>query len=881
LHELCTQANPSFSTCTYHQQACPPLSRFFIDAGAHHPILHSNTRLLESEGWSGIAIDANNFREMYAAHRPRTTFVQALLQSNSSANTLFASGGFTTGYNGVVGTLGKHREQVLGDPHIMLKEMRSSTLANLLDATGAPTRIDFLSLDVEGAEVDVLRTFPFERYSISMIAVEHNREEPKRRVIRAILEKRGFRWSMEDLVRGIDDFYVFGDTCGDNKLAAKEDSALKNALRLDEGIEQNATPALAVGTAVEVPVTPPQVRLATNQHIIHQQASWAILGTGSGSTNIAHGISSSSLSSLVAVGTRSAAGSNIGKVRLRLGIGDTVSLGTYAEVLARNDIDIVYIGLPTSLKADIAMEACRRGFHVVVDKPFESEESFAGLVSACALHGSFLMDAAAVWHRQALRDVLQSLRDPSPTKGGGVRNIHVTFHTLLAMELSNNVRLNPDLEPGGVVGDLGYYAVAAVLMAMPPDAFQSVKDATVKCACHSRSPNGALRDVSGSIMVPERGRGSGVNASFSVSFDKPRQIRLRVMSEGDMLEVDRFMEPRAAQLHFKRASDPRAAVGAEWNVIDNDVPSLHRMVDFMSKEAIDARHDANFPARSQSREETRVTQRILDECLSSIRGHHFRSFDQPRQLPVPELESWEHYASEGVGKVPARLSQGELDQISFGYAALLDVNPEEVVYDVRQHGRAKTSLCSNIRPELNRPCATGDSSRPSLIAKQALEAIASSVVQRLPGSWTIAAVNVDVNNPGSFSQHPHWDWPASEEHVHYLFIPLVDLDTAVGTVEVWPGTHTLLAHSHFNLEEIPKLSAEARSLWEQGGVGLQNASELATGLASFFKGRASRFIHLEAGEVAMMRASLLHRGTANLKHVGRPLMTVILLHNHF
>ena len=124
-----------------------------------------------------------------------------------------------------------------------------------------------------------------------------------------------------------------------------------------------------------------------------------------------HGINSSPLSTLVAVGTRNTAGSNIDKVRSQLGIGDAVSLGTYAEVLARNDIDIVYVGLPTSLKAKIAMDACRRGYHVVVDKPFESEESLAGLVSACALHGSFLMDAAAVWYRQALRDVLQSFRD--------------------------------------------------------------------------------------------------------------------------------------------------------------------------------------------------------------------------------------------------------------------------------------------------------------------------------------------------------------------------------------------------------------------------------------------------------------------------------------
>ena len=52
--------------------------------------------------------------------------------------------------------------------------------------------IDFLSLDVEGAELNVLVNFPFHRYTFRAIVLEHNYEEPKRSQLRDLLVSHGY-----------------------------------------------------------------------------------------------------------------------------------------------------------------------------------------------------------------------------------------------------------------------------------------------------------------------------------------------------------------------------------------------------------------------------------------------------------------------------------------------------------------------------------------------------------------------------------------------------------------------------------------------------------------------------------------------------------------
>jgi hypothetical protein len=65
-----------------------------------------------------------------------------------------------------------------------------------------PTFIHFVSLDIEGAELEALKGFPFDTYKMGALAVEHNEEEPKRREIEALMSQHGYRkvhsWYQDD-----------------------------------------------------------------------------------------------------------------------------------------------------------------------------------------------------------------------------------------------------------------------------------------------------------------------------------------------------------------------------------------------------------------------------------------------------------------------------------------------------------------------------------------------------------------------------------------------------------------------------------------------------------------------------------------------------------
>ena len=81
-------------------------------------------------------------------------------------------------------------------------ELTTVTLGNVLERANAPSFIHFMSLDIEGAEFEALRGFPFDHYKLGSIAIEHNNEEPKRTQIEELLKTKGYTkahtWMQDD-----------------------------------------------------------------------------------------------------------------------------------------------------------------------------------------------------------------------------------------------------------------------------------------------------------------------------------------------------------------------------------------------------------------------------------------------------------------------------------------------------------------------------------------------------------------------------------------------------------------------------------------------------------------------------------------------------------
>ena len=90
---------------------------------------------------------------------------------------------------GLEETLGRWNERVSDS---RLVQFTTVTLGDILERAAAPSFIHFISLDIEGAELEALRGFPFDRVRVGAFAIEHNEEEPKRTQVISLLERHGY-----------------------------------------------------------------------------------------------------------------------------------------------------------------------------------------------------------------------------------------------------------------------------------------------------------------------------------------------------------------------------------------------------------------------------------------------------------------------------------------------------------------------------------------------------------------------------------------------------------------------------------------------------------------------------------------------------------------
>jgi FkbM family methyltransferase len=155
---------------------------YFLDVGSGHGTIGSNTKALEELGWKGICVDP-----FPTYMEGRTCVMEKVVVSNVAGNVVK----FHThsGLGGIADTLGKWKEEAQKSPAV---ELTTTTLAEVLARNNAPSFIHFVSIDIEGAELDALKGVPFDKYRFGSMAIEHNEEEPKRTDIVKFLEERGY-----------------------------------------------------------------------------------------------------------------------------------------------------------------------------------------------------------------------------------------------------------------------------------------------------------------------------------------------------------------------------------------------------------------------------------------------------------------------------------------------------------------------------------------------------------------------------------------------------------------------------------------------------------------------------------------------------------------
>ena len=145
---------------------------FFIDVGAHHPFRFSNTYLLYRQGWSGINIDAlPGTKKLFEHYRPRDITIEMGVSDVPGSLTYWSFE--EPAYNTFEQSLGEERSTTGVSRLVKKTSIQALPLRDILsDCVRGNQPIDFLTIDVEGFDLKVLRSNDWTRYRPRIVLCE-------------------------------------------------------------------------------------------------------------------------------------------------------------------------------------------------------------------------------------------------------------------------------------------------------------------------------------------------------------------------------------------------------------------------------------------------------------------------------------------------------------------------------------------------------------------------------------------------------------------------------------------------------------------------------------------------------------------------------------
>ena len=296
--------------------------------------------------------------------------------------------------------------------------------------------------------------------------------------------------------------------------------------------------------------------------------------------------------------------------------------GSYEELLADDNVDAVYIPLPTGIRKEWVIKAAQAGKHVLCEKPCAgSAGDLAEMLDACETNNVQFMDGVMFMHSHRYNEIRKVLDDGQSV--GKLKRIHMNFSFNAPNEFrSDNIRTDVNLEPQGALGDLGWYCIRFALWAknyeMPKWVSGRILDDVQR---EGQTP--VPMEFSGELIWND-----GTSASFYNSFQTTMQQWANISGTHGFLQVPDFVLPfYGNQLTFfvnnarfvedgcnfrMENFEQHYSVAEHGNGSENaQEANLFRQ---FSELAISGELDPHWPEISM------MTQVILDACLES--GHN-------------------------------------------------------------------------------------------------------------------------------------------------------------------------------------------------------------------------------------------------------------------
>jgi FkbM family methyltransferase len=171
---------------------------FFIEIGASDGIELSNTYLLETKyEWKGICVEPIPKKfELLCKNRPQSLCSNNAIYKESNKNIIFDIANNYDLLSGISEKIDCHKKNV--DSNKTQITVTTLSFNDLLENFNAPLFIDYLSLDTEGSEFEILNSVNLQKYTFGLIDVEHNYIEPRRSEIRNLLTSNGYEYIREN-----------------------------------------------------------------------------------------------------------------------------------------------------------------------------------------------------------------------------------------------------------------------------------------------------------------------------------------------------------------------------------------------------------------------------------------------------------------------------------------------------------------------------------------------------------------------------------------------------------------------------------------------------------------------------------------------------------
>lgn len=302
------------------------------------------------------------------------------------------------------------------------------------------------------------------------------------------------------------------------------------------------------------------------------------------------------------------------------------AVGSYEEVCSAPDVDVVYVPLPTALRAEWVVTAARNKKQVLCEKPCAvSVDRLREMVGSCEAAGVQFVDACAFSHGKRIAAIQAAL-----PQIGEIRRVQANV-CMIANDafMANNIRVKKELEPLGALGDLGVYCVRAILHVLGNGA-----------KLPSRASGRILRSTDDGVPLEFSGEllfdAENVSASIFCSFFLDWHADLTIYGTNGRITMRDFFSPlygdttaftcgRITNTYVDRRR--RATKVDAETVVDEDSTFQETALIEAIASCVAGRREPTWPAMSLA------TQALLDAMMVSATAHNSAA------VPVPSVSS--------------------------------------------------------------------------------------------------------------------------------------------------------------------------------------------------------------------------------------------------